>query len=97
MENLLDLFESTLDFKVSKSTLGETNGNYVTTLKASIPMELNGMSFDKNITLYISLTKVKEVDSVIKLDPSLWNYFISDFENPETGEIVPLKWLTPKM
>ena len=64
-------------------------------LRATTPSEANGIKTDgSQITLYVSA--VENVSGSIEIDPALWEFTLSEFPHPETGEILNLKWLRVK-
>jgi len=65
---------------------------FVVKLRATTPSEANGLKTEgSKITLYVST--LEAASGTIDIDPSLWEFTLSEFPHPETGEVLNLKWL----
>lgn len=95
MDNLSNIFGASKEFNVEKSTLGQSE-NFVTKLVSKGAVENDGLMVKSSTTLYVSLTKQVAEGESVTIDPLAWNFFEVDYQNPETGEDMKLKWITPK-
>jgi hypothetical protein len=92
---LTEVFGTPQSFNVVESVSRQRDdgtSRFVVKLRATTPSEANGLKTEgSQITLYVSV--LEDVSGSITIDPALWDFSLSEFALPETGEIINLKWL----
>jgi len=93
--SLTEVFGTPQSFDVIESVSRDRedgSSRFVVKLRATTPSEANGLKTEgSQITLYVSV--LENVSGSITIDPTLWDYSLSEFAIPETGEVINLKWL----
>ena len=74
------------------------NGDrFATKMRHEGVSEADGLEVEgSQITLYVSTTKQQENGATIDITPSKWEFTLSEYPHPETGEVINLKWLRVK-
>ncbi len=92
---LSDILSAPTSFTVVESVARpreDGSSRFIVKLRTQMPSEANGLKTEgSSMTLYVST--VEDATGEITIDPKLWEYTLSEFPHPETGEVLNLKWL----
>lgn len=90
---LSDIITEAKTFAVVSSV--KKDDRFITKLRHEGTSEADGLETEgSQITLYVST--MSETTAPVTITPSKWEFTLSEFPNPETGEIINLKWLRVK-
>ncbi len=90
---LTDIITDPKTFAVVSSI--EKGERFITKLRHEGEAEADGLITEgSQTTLYVST--IKEQQEAVTISPEKWEFTISEFPHPETGEIINLKWLRVK-
>lgn len=86
---------ATKQFNIASSN-PNSKGGFVTKLTNSVTVPTIFGDKTKSETYYVSGSKQMPVGESIDLDLSQWGIVTYPFTNPDTAEVIDLKWLTLK-
>lgn len=93
--SLTGLFTNPTTFSVVESSLRKREDGterYIVKLRSNTPSVADGISTEgSQITLYVS--SLENVSGNVELNPSNWEFKLSPWAHPDTGEMINLKWL----
>jgi hypothetical protein len=90
---LSDIITDAKTFVVVSSV--KKDDRFITKLRHEGEAEADGLVTEgSQTTLYVSTLTETTADVVIT--PSKWEFTLSEFPHPETGEVINLKWLRVK-
>lgn len=86
---------ATKSFKIVSSN-PNSKGGFVTKLQNSVTVSTIFGDKTKSETYYVSGPRQMPIGESVDLDLNEWGIVTYPFTNPETGEVIDLKWLTLK-
>ncbi len=95
--SLTEIVSTTTKFNVVECNDRSQDGiaRFVVKLRTnSEPSESGGLkTAGSQLTLYVSVIESIAKGGVIDVIPSDWDFTVSEFPHPKTGEMLSLKWL----
>jgi len=90
---LSDIITEAKTFQVVSSV--KKDDRYITKLRHEGEAEADGLITEgSQTTLYVST--MSETTEAVTITPAKWDFTLSEFAHPDTGEVIKLKWLRVK-
>lgn len=80
-------------FEVISSNPSNEGKTFVTKITNKVVVKTFAGDKTKSETYYISGSKQLKVGAKVEVDLDIFNVMEHPFENPDTGEVIQLKWL----